>query len=70
MVVFALGGGRFAVTVDGGGQPTYAEYLCGTNPTDGLDFLRAFIHLEGGEPVISWSKTNALVRYTVLAPRT
>ena len=51
---------------DGDGQPTYAEYLCGTDPLDGNDFLKVFIHLEGEEPVISWSKTNALARYTVL----
>ena len=51
---------------DGDGQPTYAEYLCGTDPLDGNDFLKVFIHLEGEEPVISWSKTNDLARYTVL----
>ena len=51
---------------DGDGQPTYAEYLCSTDPLDGNDFLKVFIHLEGEEPVISWSKTNALARYTVL----
>lgn len=55
-----------AADPDGDGQPTYAEYLCGTDPTDGRDFLTAYIRLEGGEPVISWNRTNALARYTVV----
>lgn len=40
---------------DGDGFPNWAEYVCGTSPTDPADKLTASIVLESGQPVITYS---------------
>ena len=54
-----------ALDQDGDGQPTYAEYLCGTDPMDKDDVFKIFIEMVDGDPVISWTPTNAAASYFV-----
>ena len=54
-----------ALDQDGDGQPTYAEYLCGTDPTNKDDVFKIFIEMVDGDPVISWAPTNAAASYFV-----
>ena len=54
-----------ALDQDNDGQPTYAEYLCGTDPMDKDDVFKIFIEMVDGDPVISWTPTNAAASYFV-----
>ena len=51
---------------DSDGQPTYAEYLCGTDPTNKDDVFKIFIEMVDGDPMISWAPTNTMTKYTVI----
>ena len=51
--------------VDGDGHSAYAEYLCGTDPTNRDDVFKIFIEMVDGDPVISWTPTNAAANYFV-----
>ena len=42
---------------DGDGFENWKECLCGTDPNDAEDHLRATIRMEGGEPVVGWNLT-------------
>lgn len=42
---------------DGDGFENWKECLCGTDPNDEADHLRATIRMENGEPVVGWNLT-------------
>ena len=45
---------------DGDGFATWKEYLCGTDPDDADDHLRATIRMENGSPVVDWNLVSPL----------
>lgn len=51
--------------MDGDGWTNATESTAGTNPFDGASFPETGIHLDGGEPVITWSGLLGK-RYTLL----
>jgi hypothetical protein len=55
-----------AADSDGDGFANYAEYLCGTNPKDKEDYLKASIEMVDGKPVISWNVVSEDAEYTVI----
>ncbi len=56
-----------AADFDGDGFVNYAEYLCGTDPKDGEDYLKASIEMVDGKPVISWNDgLSGAAEYTVI----
>ena len=42
---------------DAAGNPMHVwqDFVAGTDPTDPADFLRAFIRMENGRPVVTWT---------------
>ncbi len=60
-----------AADFDGDGFVNYAEYLCGTDPKDGEDYLKASIEMVDGKPVISWNDgLSEDAEYTVIGAPT
>ena len=47
---------------DGDGLPNWAEYVCGTSPTDADDKLSVTIRMENGQPVVKTSLDDATVQ--------
>ena len=47
---------------DGDGLPNWAEYVCGTSPTNSNDKLSVTIHMENGQPVVETSLNDATVQ--------
>jgi len=42
------------IDADGDGHTAWQEYVAGTSPVDETSILRTTIHLEAGQPVVSW----------------
>ncbi len=55
-----------AADSDGDGFANYAEYLCGAEPKDKEDYLKASIEMVNGKPVISWNVMSEEAEYTVI----
>jgi hypothetical protein len=51
---------------DNDGMANYAEYLCGTDPTNATDKLTVSIRMVDDAPQVSWSPTNTLAKYVVI----
>ena len=49
-----------AADSDHDGLPNWAEFVCGTNPTNANDKLTVTIRLEDGQPVVETSPTDVL----------
>ena len=47
---------------DGDGLPNWAEYVCGTSPTDADDKLSVTIRMENGQPVVKTSLDGDIVQ--------
>ena len=47
---------------DGDGLPNWAEYVCGTSPTNSNDKLSVTIRMENGQPVVETSLDDATVQ--------
>ncbi len=41
---------------DGDGFAAWEEYVCGTDPTDGSDYLFCTVGMRDGEPVVDWNR--------------
>lgn len=52
---------------DGDGFLAWQEYVCGSDPTNSASYLRCFIQMVNGGPVVTWSPSSPLpdVTYTV-----
>ena len=46
---------------DSDGLPNWAEYVCGTSPTDPAEKLVAFITMEDGKPVVTYSPGDSQI---------
>jgi hypothetical protein len=46
---------------DSDGLPNWAEYVCGTSPTDPAEKLVAFITMVNGEPVVTYSPGDSQI---------
>ena len=66
MIGVWFGFAAVAADSDGDGFANYAEYLCGIDPKDKEDCLKASIEMVDGKPVISWNVTSDAAEYTVI----
>ncbi len=46
---------------DSDGLPNWAEYVCGTSPTDPAEKLVAFITMEDGKPIVTYSPGDSQI---------